>query len=128
MAGTGELLRELAALEEVQQALASVAARTDDQRRHDLIELRRRLAAQIATIGQIAEPMLQAHGEPRVLQEYRSKFSAMRSAAAMHQASWPAVRLGENPIEYNRSAAGVREANRQFLMWLRATLSTIERR
>lgn len=118
----GAVAREIDALEQVQAELASVADRNDDRRRHDLIELRRKLSAQITRIGQVAGPVISDRNDPALLQAFRQKFSQMRSAAAIHQASWPAVSLGERKEEYRASAISVREANRAFVAWMRETL------
>jgi hypothetical protein len=58
-----------------------------------------------------------------VAQTYRRKFSQMRSAAAMHQADWPAVRLDEADPEYRRSVRAVRDANREFVGWIREVVN-----
>ena len=44
------LLKELSALEAVQAELAGIATRTDDARKHDMIQLRRKLALQIGEV------------------------------------------------------------------------------
>lgn len=121
MAETEALLRELALLEEVQADLAGISARTDERRRHDLIALRRKLSLQIAEVGRVAEPYFDAAGA-ELAQVYRRKFSQMRSAAALHQADWPAVRLDQADAQYLRSVMAVREANREFVAWTRATV------
>ncbi|HEX8300696.1 hypothetical protein [Sphingomonas sp.] len=118
----------LDALEAIQADLAEVATRADDQRRQDLINLRRRLAAQIAEIGRVSQPVLMRHADAATMTEYRAKFSQMRSAAALHQADWPAVLLGEREAEYRASAQGVREANREFVAWLRGALGRMNKR
>lgn len=117
--------RELTRLETVQADLASIASRTDDARRRDLIDLRRQLSAQIAMVGQTADAFFAAHTDEETARTYRAKFSRMRSAAALHQASWPAARLGESAVEYRTSAIGVREANREFIAWARAALAAL---
>ena len=114
---------ELDALERIQADMAAITSRSDDRRRHDLIELRRKLAAQIATIGTAVEPFLSTLQDVGLSQTYRQKFSRMRSAAAIHQANWPAVTLGDNPEKYQKSANSVREANRDFIDWMRAMLA-----
>jgi len=119
------LSRELDALEAVQVALASIAGRTDDARRHDLIRLRRELSLQIARVGTVAEPIF-GTAAPGLNQDYRNKFSRMRSAAALHQADWPAVRLGENVKQYQASALAVREANKLFVTWVRNALADLQ--
>lgn len=113
---------ELDTLERIQNELAAVATRTDDRRRHDLVDLRRKLSMQIAVVGEAADSLFAAIVDPSINRTYRDKFSRMRSAAALHQADWPAVRLGEDPEKYQTSALTVREANRDFVSWTRTTL------
>jgi hypothetical protein len=108
----------------VQAELATIATRTDDRRRYDLIDLRRDLSLQIAAVGNAADPFFASLGDPDLTRTYRSKFSRMRTAAALHQANWPAVRLGENAEQYHQSARAVREANQTFVAWMRETLAT----
>ncbi|RYE04067.1 MAG: hypothetical protein EOP61_02110 [Sphingomonadales bacterium] len=120
------IAREVDLLETVQSQLAAVSNRDDEQRRHDLIELRRALSAQIAAVGKVADPVFTAKGDDETLRIYRAKFSRMRSAAALHQADWPAILLGERPEEYRASALGVREANRDFVAWVRTALKTLQ--
>lgn len=117
----GLLARELRALEAVQAELAGIAERTDDARRHELIRLRRQLSRQIAEVGRVAEPIFAA-AEARMAREYRSKFSRMLSAAALHQANWSAVRLDEQIENYRTSALGVGQANKEFVAWVRDAL------
>lgn len=116
---------ELTRLEKVQADLASIASRTDDERKRELIELRRQLSVQIAAVGRAADDFFAANTDEETARTYRSKFSRMRSAAALHQASWPAARLGEAVGEYRTSAMGVREANREFIAWARAALAAL---
>lgn len=116
--------REIDALERLHRELSAIAARNDERRRHDLVDLRRKLAAQIAEVGRVAEEYVTRGGDDDLLRDYRNKFSQMRSAAASHQARWPAVMLGENDEEYRDSARAVREANVEFVNWLRRALAS----
>ncbi len=50
------ILRDLGRLEAIQHAFAEISQRSDDRRRHDMIHLRRQLAAQIAEIGKVSLP------------------------------------------------------------------------
>jgi hypothetical protein len=117
--------RELKILENIQVELAASAVRTDDRRRHDLIRLRRNLSQQIAKVGELADPIFASAQDPSVARTYRAKFSGMRSAAAIHQSNWPAVRLGESVEEFQQSALGVRKANREFIEWVRDALAQL---
>lgn len=121
MAKRAEVLREIDTLERIQAELAGIASRTDEERKPALVELRRQLSAQIARVGTLADSLFVA-SDSEVTRAYRAHFSRMRSRAALHQADWPAVRLGENPEAYRASALGVREANREFVAWMRTTL------
>ena len=127
MSDSRQLLAELDALERVHSELASIAARSDERRRHDLIALRRQFSEQMAHVGRMADPLLAAAGDPSLHQTYRDYFSRMRSTAATHQANWPAVRIDESTDLYRRSAQGVTEAHRQFIAWMRDALVRLER-
>ena len=121
------IARELDALERVHSELATIASRTDERRRHDLIELRRRFSQQMAEVGRLADPLFSTAPDPALHQSYRDYFSRMRSTAATHQANWPAVRIDESTELYRRSAQGVTEAHKQFIAWMRDTLARLER-
>ncbi|MEP7004787.1 MAG: hypothetical protein ABI810_02315, partial [Sphingomonas bacterium] len=60
-------------------------------------------------------------------QTYRDRFSEMRSAAARHQTTWPAVRLGEDIDQFHISARGVRQANREFVAWTRGAIEQLQK-
>ena len=124
MSDFAPLTRELDVLEAVQVKLAGIADRTDEDRRHDLIRLRRELALQIAEVGKAAEPIFGA-ADPSLARDYRNHFSRMRSATALHQANWPAVRLDVEMEPYQASALEVNEANRSFLAWVRGALDQL---
>jgi hypothetical protein len=113
-------------LEEIQADLAKIATRTDEARKLDMVHLRRDLTSQIALVGKTIEPVLVGMGDPALLATFRAKFAHMRSEAAIHQAKWPAVRLGESAAEYALSVLNVREANRDFINWTRHTFSEIK--
>jgi hypothetical protein len=91
-----------------------------------MIQLRRKLAAQIGEVGKVADTIF-ANVDVSMKQAYRDHFSRMRSAAALHQASWPAVRLGEDINQYHLSAKGVRQANKEFVAWTRDALEQLQK-
>jgi len=122
----GPVLRAVDALEQVQAQMAAIGTRSDDQRRHDLIQLRRELAARIADIGSVAHPLFERLGDEALLLDFRNRFSQMRSTTALHQADWPAVSLGERPSEYLTSALRVQDMNRAFVAWIRDALVRLQ--
>ncbi|QNA84177.1 hypothetical protein G4G27_09405 [Sphingomonas sp. So64.6b] len=123
MTDTASVKRDLEALEKIQADLAALAKRTDDGRRHELIQHRRLLSTQIAVLGELCEPLFEAGSEDH--RQFRQYYSKMRSATALHQAEWPAVRLGEFDEGYRRSASGVHAANQAFVTWLRQKLESL---
>lgn len=126
MKTSAQVLAELEALEEIQGKLAAIAARSDPARRHKLVQLRKSLAPQIATVGEAGESLFASNAV--LLAEFRQRHAAMRSATALHQAEWPAVRLGEIDDLYGQSALRARQANAAFASWLRAQLDPCSRR
>jgi hypothetical protein len=126
MSAFREIARELHALEFVHSQLVAIGTRTDDQRQHDLIGLRRRFAEQMAEVARLGEPIFAASPDRGLEQTYRNLFSKLRTAAAVHQANWPAVRIAEADEQYRRSAVGVGEAHGRFVAWMRETLPRLE--
>ena len=126
MSAYREIARELLELDSVQKQLAGIATRRDDDRRQDLIALRRRYAGQMNEVARFGDPIFAAAPDRGLEQTYRSLLSKLRSAAAAHQANWPAVRLDEPAELFRRSAVAVGEAHRRFVDWMRETLSRLE--
>jgi len=113
----------VAALERIQTNLAGIASRSDAERRRDLIRLRRELAIQYAELNTLVEAWIEESKRPELRGQHRERFSRMRSAAAMHQANWPAVSLDPSSPEFQASAARVREANRTYVEWIRSIVA-----
>ena len=108
--------------------MADIAKRSDVRRRHDLVALRRQLTEQLWVLQPLVEPLFVGHGDARLLQDFRSKFSAMRTATALHQANWPAVTLDavESEEGYRSSATAVQDANQRFIHWMRGALPRLQ--
>jgi transposase len=117
-----QLHDEIDRLEKVQAELAAIANRTDEERKRELIGLRRKLSEQIARVGEVAERFFSQANNPELVKEFRRNSTNMRSKAASHQANWPAIRLDEADEEYQSSARTVRDANRALVAWIRANL------
>lgn len=119
MADVATMRTQLAALERIHSEIAATVRQLDMENRRALIALRRQLAEQIAVIGRTGDALFAGTSE---LDEYRARFGRMRSQSAIHQASWPAVRLGEDDAAFRASAMPVREANRAFVTWTKSAL------
>jgi hypothetical protein len=64
MGEPAQFLNELKALERIQSDLASIAIRTGDDRRYELIQLRKALSQQIGRVGQAGEPIFGSAANP----------------------------------------------------------------
>ncbi|HSX55089.1 MAG TPA: hypothetical protein VLG14_07315 [Sphingomonas sp.] len=122
MADRRELAGALDRLEAIHAEIAAITARTDEGRKRELVEKRRALAMQLGTVAALADGAIMATRDAELVLAYRARLSNLRSKMAMHQADWPAVRLGEGGEAFRASARRMREANRDFIAWMRAAL------
>jgi hypothetical protein len=120
-----KLSQALEALETVLAELNEIATRSDIGRRADLIRLRREHSQQIVDVGTAADPVFSKAADPEIERTYRAKFSRMRSATALHQANWPAVKLDQAGEAYKQSGAVVQAANQDFVTWVRNALGEL---
>jgi len=116
------IAQALDGLEALHAEIAAITARTDENRKRELVEKRRALSTQLGTVAALADGAIMATGDAELTLAYRSRLSNLRSKMAMHQADWPAVRLGEGGEAFRASARRMREANRDFIAWMRAAL------
>ncbi len=123
MTDAPDMRMALAELRRIMNDLHRVSRRADAERRHDLVRLRRQLSEQMPTISAAAEHCAPLIQHPELFREFRERFSAMRSAIALHQARWPAVSIDEGGEPYRQSAAAVRTRNADFLEWMDSLLA-----
>lgn len=121
-ADAADLLAALDRLRDTHRRIGDTIANLEGEGRRALVATRRELADGMAAICARAEAVLPVMFDGEVLGEFRRRFSAMRSAAALHQANWPAVSVTDDIPAYASSAAQVREAHRSFDQWVRDTL------
>ncbi len=116
------LLKAIENLSELQAKLSALSARDDDARRLDMVKLRRQLSEYLQIVRIAADEDKTLQNNPDLALEFRKRFSAMRSAIAFHQASWPAVSMDRNNFKYTESAANVGKLNRDFAAWVKTEL------
>jgi vacuolar-type H+-ATPase subunit E/Vma4 len=117
------LLAALDAVGETHRAIAVIAGQSKADRAKQLVEERRRLAERIGALAEAAADYWRERADAEAEHRFRQLLSAMRSAAALHQATWPAVKLLEGGEGYEASARRVREAHATFDNWLRPRLN-----
>ncbi|NOW44976.1 hypothetical protein FHW96_001122 [Novosphingobium sp. SG751A] len=88
--------------------------------RKEMIQVRRVIARHISNIASIVPNVSEgAAGHPAI----RSGFSKVRHATALHQASWLVVAIKPNDPGYLVSLREMREVNRSFIDFVKATLA-----
>lgn len=122
MFSSHELSDAIAKLGQIQSQLVAISDRTDDQRRFDLVNLRRELALQIGIVSGAAEKSFLITASTEDARQFRTLLSEMRRAVALHQANFPAVKLDEQGAGYDMSVKSVREANSKFMQWIKENI------
>ncbi len=118
-----ELLAALNRLRDIHGRIGENIGDLEQDRRRELVNTRRELADCMAAVSAPAEVLFLGLSNADVLGEYRRLFSAMRSSAALHQASWPAVSVTDDIPAYAKSADQVRDAHRTFDQWVRMAIA-----
>jgi hypothetical protein len=108
-------------LEATLRQSANLPGRGDNADRKVAVTLRRRIAEQIATVSEAGELVFNAL-ERR--SEFRTRISRMKTAMALHQASYPIVSIDRRDPDYRASVAvaALRAANGSFFDWVRTEL------
>jgi hypothetical protein len=101
----------------VEDDVVAIGVRRDEGRKLALVRSRRELAERIGDIAQAMEADAELKTEPDKQKEIDRLFAAMRYSLALHQASWPAVKIDEDPVAYRNSALGVKEKSDAFWGW-----------
>ena len=120
MTDAERLANELNRFVRIVDDLAAIATRTDPERRHELIKLRRSLSDQIGALRNFGA---KAFRDPTVTDEFRSRLSLVLTTVSLHQANWPAITIDEGKESYRQSAVAAAEGNRAFIDWTRLALA-----
>ena len=102
----------LISFEQVEPALLDTTRRKDAAWKKDYIELRRQLQVRLTALASAGHRIQEANGETGA--RFRDAFVALRSALALHQATWPAVAIDLSNPDYKASADRVQSASRAF--------------
>lgn len=119
MTARAELSSAVSELEALFRRSAELATEDRDANRREAVALRRAIAERNGAILALGE---QAFEDSERRTAFRSEFSRMRSALALHRASWPIVSIVLTDPAYVTSVQTSREAHRRFVDWVRAAL------
>lgn len=106
----------------IEDDVAAVRDRSDAERKQALVNSRRQLSEQIGQLGPVIEGDVDLAQDPDKQKEISRLFTAMRYSLALHQASWPAVKIDEDPAAYRASSLGVKEKSDAFWSWWQSNL------
>ncbi|MDB5582404.1 MAG: hypothetical protein JWR80_7580 [Bradyrhizobium sp.] len=120
-----DLIAEIGALEQMLADVERILQRSDNERRLELIGLRRLISTQIPRVRDAGARACLPIDGTTLATEYRSRFSAMLNALALHQANWPAIKVNEDMEGYLRSAATVVSMVRAFTTWTRRAFAAL---
>lgn len=109
----------IAEFERMVANLREIASRQDEDRRADLVRLRRGLASHIQVIREAGAAAFGTAFDDPLAREFRSRLSTVQSAIATHQANWPAVSIDRSNADFLKSSAHVAQTNRAFIEWVR---------
>lgn len=112
----------IASIDAFEAMLTKSAARNDanfEEHRRAAIEQRRQIATFRAEISRLFE---QSTVSPELRGEFRARFSALCTALALHQASWPIVSIDLDNPDYQASRDSTRAKYREFFAWARPAL------
>lgn len=110
----------LAAVDGLETLLRESAQMRDAEfqdRRKEVLQIRRTIADQNAKIAALGET---AFNDPEQRQAFQSAFSKLRSAISLHMASWPVVSIEVADPGYQASLIKQRDAYRHFIAWARS--------
>jgi hypothetical protein len=116
------LMHQFQMFEDIRRALADLTGRHDEGVRWETVELRRKLAQQIAALRNAAEQDARVTSDSSVSKVFREKFAAMRAATAIHQANWPVVTADPNNPVFIKSASNVMQTQKSFSEWFQDTI------
>ena len=113
----------VADLERILTAMADMSKRTDPDWKREFIEMRRQLQVKLTVVATAADRCEKIKADPNAAAQLREGWTKMRSALALHQASWPAVRIDRADAGYLDSVSKTRTTNWAFVELARKTIT-----
>ena len=119
----GTLDTTLGEAERLYREMQSLAQSGDPEGKNRIVKLRSRYAMLMLEILQAmkADERLQGDGELKA--EFETRFFAMRSTLAEHQAKWRLQAIEDDTQGYMKSAAGLNSVQDDFYRWVGTNFS-----
>lgn len=114
------LRKSIGQFEETTRRMGELVDGSLDERRKDLVQLRREMAEQFSQITALGD---QVFTDPESRHAFRDWLSKARAAIALHQATWPVVRIDPGSPEYLATVVPMMDAQSEFVAWVRKALA-----
>jgi hypothetical protein len=123
-----ELSALILKLEDILGKIEAIAGRDDEQRKHDLVNLRRSLAETIGQLSGAGRGLATVMGDRSFDDGFRSRLNQMRHAVALHQSNFPATSIDGLSADYKASVQKMKTINREFIDWVKEQIRAINQR
>lgn len=108
--------QQLVLLEGIAARLRVISARTDPERKKDLVVARRDLMDQLSQIEQIVKTQ-PSDDISSPVGDFGKRLASLRTSTARFQAEWPAVTIDDDSSRYAREAGAIGQLLRDFIAW-----------
>ncbi|MGL5838849.1 MAG: hypothetical protein ACRCY3_10155 [Sphingorhabdus sp.] len=117
-----DILKVLEQVEKVQLDAKNNGMNRPEDWQMQTITIRRKVAALMSDISQLVDKADGQIFDSATQRKARDHLSKLRSAIALHQASWPVVMIDSGGEDYRTSAMRVDGEIKDFLKWMRSQL------
>lgn len=111
------LISEITQLGTLTQTAVKLGQRTDQERRIEIIALRKAQSIQIGKISKAADSYDFSACDKDAAAVFRQKLSHLKSVIAKHQAFWPVPMIEAGSREYRRSGDNLNTVQAAFVAW-----------
>lgn len=113
------LRKAISRFEDTTKRMGELVDGSLDERRKDLVQLRREMAEHLSQITVLGDRVFP---DPESRHAFRDSLSKTRAAIALHQASWPVVRIDPGSEQYLATVVPMMDAQSEFVTWVRGAL------
>ena len=119
----GTLDTTLGEAERLYREMQALAQGGDPEAKSQVVKLRSRYAMLMLEILQAMKADERLQGNPELKAEFETRFFAMRSKLAEHQAKWRLQAIEDDTQGYMKSAAGLNSVQDDFYRWVGTNFS-----
>lgn len=110
-------------LDRIGDQLRNMAKDRPEGWQKEYVHLRRRLQEQLIKAGELSEALFRTATAAELAPPFQAALRKMRSALALHQASWPVIAIVLDDPDYQASMRNVTQSHQEFNAAVDAILS-----